>query len=560
MYSEESDYLAVRDLVFPPMRFTLSFEFGSQQCENIVNWLEQVSPQISTQLLKQLRPGQSERTDNEVNNFASCISAMALLIYREVDCPVFNYPEVCSIQQNAQQKKTFDVVFSFQNIGFVSAYTIQNVLTGALDICNWLVLQSFESHAFKRDGLEYFRHILTKQSNTHMPGHPVTTKLCDVAHSKGVHYSHLENGTYRFGWGKQAVLVYGSVCQSDSFIGVALSRNKAFAAQILRIAGIATPSHGSVIDITGAEKVALALGFPVVVKPVDCDRGEGVSLDIYDEHALSAAFSSALDYSTVKSVLIEKQVPGVCHRLFMVKGKLLYAVKRWPPSVFGDGRSDIKQLVEQKYQAELLKLPSEQQPLLPWDSQTEQFILQSGFTASYIPVIGERISLRRIESSQWGGYDEDVTDQIHPETLRQASVACGLFQLSVCGVDVITEDISLPLSQTGGVINELNGGPLLGGGAISRACIPEYLQRLLPDKGKIGIKIFRTEETDLAWAYFKNQLTAGLQCYFTSDNKTFDHLEGEMLGAELTLAQRLRILIFHPEVESLCIVTDRWAS
>lgn len=559
MYSD-LDFLAVRNLVFPPMKFSLCFEYKGQQSKPIVDWIALVSPGKARQLSEVLGRNQISVLDDAAENFVFCISAMALLLCRESDSPVFDFPQIISVQQNTEKAQFLDITFGLQNVGLISAHTISNTLVAALDICNWLAQQNSESPLFKKLGLDYLRDLLVRLAGANMPGHPITTKLCHVAHEQSIHYSHLENGVYRFGWGRNAVLFYGSICQSDSSIGMNLSGNKAYTAQILRVAGLSTPEHRNVIDSVAAKNAALSLGFPVVVKPVDCDRGEGVSLDIYDEQTLSAAFLHALNFSAEKNVLVEKQVSGVCHRLFMVKGQLLYAVKRWPPSVFGDGRSNIKQLVEENYQQELLKLPSEQKPLIPWDTETEQFILKSGFNADYVPVMGERVSLRRIESTQWGGYDEDVTHKIHPETLRQVKVACGLLTLSVCGVDVITEDISLPLSQTGGVINELNGGPLLGGGAISRACIPEYLRLLLPNQGKIAVKIFRTAEAEQAQAYLKNELVRGIQCFYCSDTTTLDHHGAEMLESNLKLAQRLRMLIFHPEVESLCIVTDYWAS
>lgn len=558
MLAEERHYLAVRNLVFPPMKFTFSFEFTRQHCSAIVSWLDLVSPQVSAHLFKQAELIHDETAGKAVAEFASCISAMAWLICFEVNCPVFQCPQVLSVRPNVKQARFFDVVFGFPNIGFIPAYVVQQVLEGALAMCNRLSQQDMNTCALMQQGLSYLNDVLLKQSETKMAGHISTTRLLEAAAKAGVHYCHLGKGIYRLGWGKKSFLVDRSLSQTDSYMGLSLASDKLYTAKTLKAAGLAVPHHVEVTDGNTVKKFARSLGFPLVVKPVDCERGEGVTVDIYDEQALVPAFALAMKCSKLKAVLVEKQVPGVCHRLFMVKGKLLYAVKRWPPSVFGDGRSDIKQLVEQNYQQELLKLPSEQQPLLPWDDETEQFIIKSGFDNNYIPVIGERISLRRIETSQWGGYDEDVTDKIHPETLRQAKVACGLFQLTVCGVDVITEDISLPLSQTGGVINELNGGPLLGGGAISRACIPEYLKSLMPDLGKIAVKIFRTKDVDQAEAYLKNELGRGVQCFFCSDTETLDPLGVQILDTNLTLAQRLRTLIFHPEVESLCIVTDYW--
>jgi hypothetical protein len=83
---------------------------------------------------------------------------------------------------------------------------------------------------------------------------------------------------------------------------------------------------------------------------------------------------------------------------------------------------------------------------------------------------------------------------------------------------------------------------------------------LVPNQGKIAVKIFRTNEDDQAEAYLKGELGKGVQCFYCSDTETLDHHGLQMLDTNLTLAQRLRILIFHPEVESLCIVSDYWTN
>jgi D-alanine-D-alanine ligase-like ATP-grasp enzyme len=560
MYLEEASHDALQNLVFPPIKLSFCFEYKCQPFNPIVSWLKQVSPQIWAQLPEALKLTPCEVVDNRHTYFSLCISAVASLICFEVNCPIFRCPQVSSIRKKLHKESVYEAVFCFQNVGMIPVVTLQQILNGALHMCNCLVSLRLQEHSSMRHAPAYLKDILSKQSETKMAGHISTTRLLFSAASLGIHYCHLGKGIYRLGWGKNSLLVDRSLCQTDSYMGLSLASDKLNTAKVLKAAGLPVPRHVDVSDGTTVKQFALGLGFPLVIKPVDCERGEGVTVDIYDEQALMPAFALAMKFSKLKGVLIEKQVPGVCHRLFMVKGKLLYAVKRWPPSVFGDGRSTIRQLVERNYQAEQLKLPSLQQPLLPWDDETEQFIIKSGFDNNYIPVIGERISLRRIETSLWGGYDEDVTNKIHPETLRQAKVACGLFQLTVCGVDVITEDISLPLSQTGGVINELNGGPLLGGGAISRAYIPEYLRLLVPNQGKIAVKIFRTNEDDQAEAYLKGELGKGVQCFYCSDTETLDHHGLQMLDTNLTLAQRLRILIFHPEVESLCIVSDYWTN
>jgi cyanophycin synthetase len=55
---------------------------------------------------------------------------------------------------------------------------------------------------------------------------------------------------------------------------------------------------------------------------------------------------------------------------------------------------------------------------------------------------------------------------LHPVNLAAALAAAEAFRLEVAGVDMISTDISVPWTENGAAINEVNGGPLLGGAAI----------------------------------------------------------------------------------------------
>ncbi len=76
-----------------------------------------------------------------------------------------------------------------------------------------------------------------------------------------------------------------------------------------------------------------------------------------NEDELLKAFDLAYNLSKRKQVIVEKQVSGVCHRLFIVDDKLLYAVKRLPICVIADGYSSIEKLIEKANQKEALKMP-----------------------------------------------------------------------------------------------------------------------------------------------------------------------------------------------------------
>lgn len=325
-----------------------------------------------------------------------------------------------------------------------------------------------------------------------------TSHLLRTAHARQVPFFHLGQGVFQLGAGSRSLRVERSTIERDSAIGARMSQDKAATAELLRLAGLPAPRHRIVREVADALTAAQRFGWPLVVKPADRDRGEGVAVGVSDEQTLRATFETALGLSRTKRVIVERQVPGVCHRVFVAQGRLLYAVARHPMSVVGDGISTVRALVESQVGREALLPPWRRSGMVRLDDLALSSIAAAGFDESAIPEAGRRVPLRPIESTAWGGVDEDVTARVHPENLRVAIDSAALFGLGVAGIDIITVDISVPWHRSGAIVNEVNFAPLLGGGDISRACIPEFIERVLGSDGRIPIELF--VGGDAAWA------------------------------------------------------------
>src|SRR5690606_29296845 len=140
--------------------------------------------------------------------------------------------------------------------------------------------------------------------------------------------------------------------------------------------------------------------------------------------------------------------------------------------VLGDGEHTVAQLVKREVDVQNLRPPWKRSEIRPLDPLARKTLAAAGVTESTVPEKGVLIPLRPIESTEWGGIDEDVTARIHPENLRRAREAASLFGLHTAGIDIISTEIALPWHQNGAVINKVNFSPLLGGGEISRRHIP----------------------------------------------------------------------------------------
>ncbi len=389
-----------------------------------------------------------------------------------------------------------------------------------------------------------------------------TIPVLRIAYQQNIPFSHLGAGVYQLGWSSKSRRMDRSTTELDSAIGSKLAQNKLWSANLVRMAGLPAPEHGVVTAKEDALRAASHLGWPVVVKPVNRDRGEGVTVGVTDENQLIAAFKMASKLSKAKQVIIEREVVGVCHRLFIANEQLLYAVKRLPKSIKGNGRQTVAELIRESNQVEKNRPPWLRSELFPSDSLAIEAMTSAGFAFDSVPPEGELVPLRKIESTEWGGVDEDVTDCIHPDNLDVALRAAALFGLNVAGIDIITPDISKPWHANGAIINEVNFAPLFGGGEISRRYIPIFFKKFMNGDGRIPIEAFVGGDTamDIARQRQKKLISRRIKCVLTSHKTTLTISGEETYFLFQSLFKRCKALLMNCQVEAivLAIQTDEF--
>jgi cyanophycin synthetase len=365
-------------------------------------------------------------------------------------------------------------------------------------------------------------------------------------------FQYLGDGIFQIGWGSGAIRIDRSVTVGDSSIGSRLSQNKAGTGSLLAQAGLPAPVHRLVRSEAEAQDAAAALGWPVVVKPANRDRGEGVSIGVGSTATLAEAFRRARTFST--QILVERQVPGVCHRIFIARGKLLYAVRRDPKSVFGDGSSTIRALINAANERDQMLPPWLRSEPWPADTMTEETLAAQGLSLDDVPDAGRKVALRPIESTRWGGDDEDMTATIHPDNIRLAETAARLIGLDNAGVDLMSVDVSRPWHENGAVINEMNYAPTLGAAEISRRHVQEFLRRHIRDESRIPVLavIGSGPSADTRARSLQAQINRrGLRCWITGASATLGpNGESHPLAAG-GLFSRGRALLLRDDVDAL---------
>ena len=258
------------------------------------------------------------------------------------------------------------------------------------------------------------------------------------------------------------------------------------------------------------------------------------------------------------AVVVERQVAGVCHRLFVADGRLLYAVKRWPKSVHGDGVRSVAELIRDANRHEESLPPWQRSEPFENDAATTAALAAVGLALDTVPAPGQRVALRRIESTASGGHDEDVTDRIHPANLDIALRAAALFGLRVAGIDIIATDITRPWHESGAIVNEVNFAPLLGGGAISRTHVPTFIAGLVDGNGRIPIEAIVGGRAAMDAARARQQALSALhgECVATSHDVTLNAAGEAMSLPFKSLSERFKALLMNKQVGAIVLVVQ----
>jgi cyanophycin synthetase len=212
--------------------------------------------------------------------------------------------------------------------------------------------------------------------------------LMEIAEERDIPWQLTPANFLLFGQGKYQRTIQQGFTDRTSFFGVQISTDKKLTNQILRQAGLPVPVQVEVKTSHAAVKAAQSIGYPVVVKPLNADFGNGVSVKLETEAAIISAFDLALKFSD--AVIVENYIPGEDHRLLIIDGEVTSVAKRIPAHVNGDGWQTIGQLVEEenRRRANDCFLPWALQPL-KLDEGALQHLRTNQMSIATVPELGQ---------------------------------------------------------------------------------------------------------------------------------------------------------------------------
>lgn len=288
---------------------------------------------------------------------------------------------------------------------------------------------------------------------------PSTGSIVEEAQSRRIPWIRLgKNSLVQLGYGINQQRFQATITGKTSSIAVDIACNKEITKKMLEDSAIPVPSGDLVTDTDGLERVIRKIGFPLVLKPLDGNHGRGQTINVQDWETAKEGLVYAQTIS--HKVIVERYVTGFDYRVLVINHKMVAAARRVPAHIVGDGLATIQELIDLENQNPRRGYGHENALTeINVDKDTVELLGKLEYTLETIPQKGETVYLKSTANLSTGGTSIDVTDMVHPENITMCERISKIIGLDVCGIDIMAENLTQPLKESGGVILEVNAAP-----------------------------------------------------------------------------------------------------
>jgi cyanophycin synthetase len=277
--------------------------------------------------------------------------------------------------------------------------------------------------------------------------------------SRNIPIRHMDAGSLvALGYGSHQKKIRTAVADTTSGIGIEMAGDKEETKNILAQANVPIPKG---IIVNSEEELRTRINevkFPIVIKPLNGNHGRGVTTHIYDIDRALFGFNIASKIS--EEVIVEEFIPGDDHRFLVINYKLIAVAKRSPAMITGDGKSSILKLIEETNK-DPQRGKEDEHVLSPIvvDAVTDKILSEKQLGLATVLKDGETLILKDTANISAGGTATDLTDLVHPQNKFMAERIAKLFGLDICGVDIMTTAVDIPITREIGAVIEVNAGP-----------------------------------------------------------------------------------------------------
>jgi cyanophycin synthetase len=288
---------------------------------------------------------------------------------------------------------------------------------------------------------------------------PSTGSIVEEAAARGIPWIRLNrHSLVMLGYGVNQKRIQATITSQTGSIAVEIACDKEETKNLLEAANIPVPKGRIIYDEEDLENAIVSIGFPMVIKPVNGNHGRGATINIRTKEDAVEALGLAKKIS--RAVICEKYITGFDHRVLVIDYKFVAAAKRTPAMVKGDGKQTIQQLIDQVNKDPRRGYGHEKVlTAIKVDEMTNNILLEKGLTLESVLPAGEILYLKSTANISTGGTATDISDHVHPHNIFMAERIARIIGLDICGIDIMADDLGLPISETGGAILEVNAAP-----------------------------------------------------------------------------------------------------
>jgi cyanophycin synthetase len=348
--------------------------------------------------------------------------------------------------RSTSQKGVYNVVFAYEveNAGLYAAHAAVRIVKAILEKGEYDINEDIAE--------------LTKIKREEGLG-PTTQSIVNAAKKRNIPYRRLDNNSLiMLGQGVNQKILQASMACTTSSIGVELASDKEATKKMLANNFIPTPEGVLISTVEDLKESIASMGFPLVIKPLDGNQGRGIKTNIRNEESALAAFYEAKTISD--EVIVEKFIKGLDFRFLVINHKLEAVSRRTPAMIIGDGKLSVSELIKKTNQDPNRGEGHEKiLTKIKVDEQTNSILKEKGLALDSILPQGEILFLKDTANLSTGGTARDATDVVHPYNVFLAERVSRLMDLDICGIDVVAEDITQPITKENGAIVEVNASP-----------------------------------------------------------------------------------------------------
>ena len=273
-------------------------------------------------------------------------------------------------------------------------------------------------------------------------------------------FTRYQSGYHRISRDGLTTFVNLSRVMLDNHLTLDIMGDKVLSYSLFSEKGFKVPEYRvyNINSFHEAKKLLKKHGGPLVVKPASgTGGGRGVTTGINNIKALQKATKYASRYCP--TLLIEEQVEGDSYRLLYLNGNFIDAIRRESPLIYGDGKHSIKHLFHIENTNRLQQRPISALSPLIIDHDCINNLKIQNLSLRSTPQYGEAIRAKLAVNENRAANNCSVRDKVHPQIIEDGKRLAKDFGIAFAGLDLICNDISVPLSDSGGSFNEVNTTP-----------------------------------------------------------------------------------------------------